>query len=408
MGLIGIGVAAFTITVLAFVGVLLVARSRLVASGAVELIINDRSDEPLEVDAGQTLLEGLSAEGLLLPSACGGQGTCGVCRVKVARGGGPPLPTERAHITPAQAAEGERLACQLKIREDLAIELPADVFGARRWVCRVRSNHNVATFIKELVLDLPEGAEVPFRAGGYVQIECPPHELAYRDFSIDERFRPAWERFGLFELSSKVSEPVVRAYSMASAPSELGVIMLNVRVVTAPPSAPGAPPGKMSSWIFGLEPGDEAVISGPFGEFFARETDAEMVFIGGGAGMAPMRSHILDQLERIGSKRKMTFWYGARSLAEAFYVELFDRLEAEHDNFAWHLALSEPEPEDEWEGPVGFIHQVLRDEYLAAHAAPEEAEYYLCGPPLMLEACKGLLGDLGVPEEHVLADDFGI
>jgi Na+-transporting NADH:ubiquinone oxidoreductase subunit F len=295
----------------------------------------------------------------------------------------------------------------VKVKEDLEIELPPEVFDVRRWTCRVRSNHNVATFIKELILELPPGEEVPFRAGGYIQIECPPHEVLYRDFEIEEAYRPDWDRLDLWRPVSRVDEPATRAYSMANYPGEKGIIMLNVRIASPPPGRPDVPPGRMSSWLFALRPGAEVVISGPFGEFFARETDREMCFLGGGAGMAPMRSHIFDQFRRLHTKRKVTFWYGARSLREAFYIDDFDAIARENENFEWHLALSEPLPEDRWTGYSGFIHQVLHDNYLKDHPEPDDVEYYLCGPPMMIEACKRMLDELGVEPEDILFDDFG-
>jgi Na+-transporting NADH:ubiquinone oxidoreductase subunit F len=401
------GVLAFTLTIVVLTGLLLLVKSRLAPGGKVKITINDDPDKTLEVESGATLLNTLADRGIFIPSACGGKGTCGVCRCRIESGGGALLPTEVSHINAREARAGMRLACQVKVKEDLAIELPPEVFDVRRWACRVRSNHNVATFIKELVLDLPEGEEVPFRAGGYIQIDCPPHELRYRDFQIEPEYVDDWERLGLWDLVSRVDEPVSRAYSMANYPGEKGVILLNVRIATPPPGAPDAPPGQVSSWIFGLEPGDEVVISGPYGEFFARETDREMCFLGGGAGMAPMRSHIFDQFRRIHTQRKVTFWYGARSLREAFYVEDFDAIARENENFEWHLALSEPLPEDHWTGHTGFIHQILYDNYLKDHPAPEEIEYYLCGPPMMIAACKKMLDELGVDPEDVLFDDFG-
>jgi Na+-transporting NADH:ubiquinone oxidoreductase subunit F len=325
----------------------------------------------------------------------------------VESGGGALLPTEVSHITPKQARAGERLACQVKVKEDMEIGLPAEVFDVRKWTCRVRSNHNVATFIKELILELPPGEEVPFRAGGYIQIECPPHEVKYQDFVVEEEYREDWDRFKQWQYVSKVEEEVSRAYSMANYPEEGGIIMLNIRIASPPPNAPDLPPGQMSSYTFGLKPGDEVVISGPYGEFFARETGNEMCFIGGGAGMAPMRSHIFDQFRRLHTDRKVSFWYGARSLREAFYVEDFDAIDSENENFEWHLALSEPLPEDHWTGLTGFIHQVLYDNYLKDHPEPEEIEYYLCGPPMMIDACKKMLDDLGVEPENIMFDDFG-
>ena len=296
----------------------------------------------------------LAANGIFIPSACGGKGTCGVCRVTVREGGGALLPTETSHISRGEAREGLRLSCQVKVKQDMKIEIPAEVFDVRKWKCKVRSNHNVATFIKELVLELPEGETVPFRAGGYIQIECPPHEVAYKDFVVEPEYRGDWDKFNLWRYVSKVDEGLSRAYSMANYPGEEGIIMLNVRIASPPPRMPDVPPGKMSSYIFNLKPGDEVTISGPYGEFFARDTNAEMIFIGGGAGMAPMRSHIFDQFRRLHTKRKVSFWYGARSLREAFYVEDFDAIAAENPNFEWHLALSEPLPEDNWTGLQGL------------------------------------------------------
>jgi Na+-transporting NADH:ubiquinone oxidoreductase subunit F len=401
------GMLAFTVTIVALTLVLLAVKARILPSGRVTIEINRDPEKTLEVEAGGTLLGTLAARGIFIPSACGGKGTCGVCLCRVDSGGGALLPTEVSHITPREARAGQRLACQVKVKESLQIELPPEVFAARRWTCRVRSNHNVATFIKELVLALPEGEVVPFRAGGYIQIECPPHELCYRGFAIEEEYRADWDRLDLWRHVSKVNEPVGRAYSMANYPDEHGVILLNVRIATPPAGEPDVPPGQMSSWIFSLAPGDEVVISGPYGEFFARETDAEMCFIGGGAGMAPMRSHIFDQFRRLHTERKVTFWYGARSVREAFYVEDFEALAREHPNFEWHLALSEPLPEDRWTGHTGFIHQVLYDNYLKDHPAPEEIEYYLCGPPMMIGACQKMLDSLGVEPESILFDDFG-
>jgi len=403
-----LGIAMFPAVVLTLVALLLVARSKLVSAAEVTIDINGDAERAVKVKSGGTLLGSLVEHKIFLPSACGGKGTCGVCKVRVLGGDGVLLPTEESHIDRAEAREGVRLSCQVKVKQDLAIELPASVFATRRWRCKVRSNDNVATFIKELVLELPAGEEVPFKAGGYIQIEAPPHEVRYRDFLVDERFRADWDKFDVWRYVSKVEEPVTRAYSMANYPGEKGIITLNVRIASPPPRAsPDVPPGKMSSYVFGLKPGDEVTISGPYGEFFAKETQAEMVFIGGGAGMAPMRSHIFDQLLRLGSKRRISFWYGARSLKEAFYVEEFDALAKAHPNFTWHLALSEPLPEDQWKGATGFIHQVLQKEYLATHRSPEDCEYYLCGPPQMLKACLTLLDGLGVEKENILFDDFG-
>ncbi len=403
---LAVAVALFTAIVLALAILVLLARSWLVPSGNITINVNGQRD--LSVPAGVKLLGALSANNLFLASACGGGGTCGQCKVTVLEGGGSALPTEAAHITKREAAAGLRLACQVSVSDDMKIRVPDDVFGVSKWTCKVRSNKSVATFIKEFIVELPVGETIDFRAGGYVQIECPAYDLSYRDIEIAPEYRADWERFRLFELESHVKQTTTRAYSMANYPEENDIIMLNVRIATPPPHAPsGTPPGVMSSYIFSRKPGDEVVVSGPYGEFFARDTDAEMVFVGGGAGMAPMRSHILDQLLRIKTKRKMTFWYGARSLREAFYTQEFDKLQAQHDNFEWHLALSEPLPEDDWDGYTGFVHEVLLENYLRDHPAPEDCEFYLCGPPMMNAAVIAMLDSQGVGEENILLDDFG-
>ena len=403
-----IGVVGFTVVILALVLILMAARSRLVQSGDVTILINGDPEKALTATAGSTLLNTLADNQIFIPSACGGQGTCGVCRVTVKEGGGSILPTEKGHISRGEARDGCRLSCQVKVKQDMEIEIPDEIFGVRRWTCTVRSNHNVATFIKELVLELPAGESVPFRAGGYIQIECPPHTVDYRDFDIEQEYQADWDNFDVWRYTSTVIETVNRAYSMANYPEEEGIIMLNVRIASPPPRGPeGIPPGQMSSYIFNLKPGDEVTIAGPFGEFFAKPTDSEMIFIGGGAGMAPMRSHIFDQFRRLHSDRKVSFWYGARSLREAFYIEDFDSIASENENFVWHLALSEPQPEDKFEGYTGFIHQVLFDNYLKDHPAPEDCDYYICGPPRMNDAVIKMLIDLGVEPENILFDDFG-
>ena len=405
---ITLGVAMFTFTIVSLVGLLMVARKQLVATGDVSITINDGPDKCLHTSAGGTLLGTLAANKIFIPSACGGKGTCGVCKVKVRSGGGALLPTETSHISRGEAREGVRLSCQVKVKQDMQIEIPAEVFSVRRWQCTVRSNHNVATFIKELVLELPAGDEVPFRAGGYIQIEAPAGTYPYSTFDVEDEYRADWDRFKLWRFEASLDESVTRAYSMANYPDEKDVIMLNVRIASPPPRSPeGTPPGKMTGYLFGLKPGDDVTIAGPFGEFYAKDTDAEMIFIGGGAGMAPMRSHIFDQFRRLHTDRKVSFWYGARSLREAFYVNDFDTLQKEHGNFGWHLALSDPVPEDEWSGHTGFIHQVLYDNYLKDHPAPEDIEYYLCGPPMMLKACMDMLDSLGVERQNILFDDFG-
>ena len=400
-----LGVTLFTFIVLMLVALILFARSKLVASGNVSILVNDEKE--LKAPVGAKLLGALADSKLFVSSACGGGGTCGQCKVKVLEGGGAILPTEESHITKREAREGDRLSCQVTVKQDMKIEVPEDVFGVKQWDCEVVSNDNVATFIKELVLKIPEGEEVPFRAGGYIQIECPPHEVVYKDFEIAEKFHPDWDKFNVWRYVSRVKEPVVRAYSMANYPLENDIIMLNVRIASPPPGDDEAPPGVMSSYIWSLKAGDKVKISGPFGEFFAKDTDAEMVFIGGGAGMAPMRSHIFDQLHRLKSKRRISFWYGARSLREAFYTDEFDKLQEENDNFEWHLALSDPLPEDNWQGYTGFIHVVLLENYLKDHPAPEDCEYYMCGPPMMNSAVITMLKDLGVEDENILLDDFG-
>ena len=410
--LILLGVGMFTTIVLVLVAIILAARSRLVAAGQARILINDDPDHSISVPVGGKLLNTLADNRIFVSSACGGGGTCGQCKVTINDGGGDILSTERSHINRKEAREGCRLSCQVTVKGDMNIEVPAEVFSIKKWNCKVLSNYNVATFIKELVLELPPGEDVGFRAGGFIQIECPPHTVDYRNFDIkaadgEDRFKSTWDHFNVWDNVSTVDESVFRAYSMANYPEEKGVIMLNIRVASPPPGTTGIPPGKMSSWTFDLKPGDDVTISGPYGEFYAKETDAEMIFIGGGAGMAPMRSHIFDQFKRIGTDRKVTFWYGARSLNEMFYVDDFDGLQSEYDNFTWHVALSDPMPEDNWTGLTGFIHQVLYDEYLKDHPAPEDCEYYICGPPLMLVACLDMLDDMGVEPENILFDDFG-
>ncbi|MBB3324654.1 MULTISPECIES: NADH:ubiquinone reductase (Na(+)-transporting) subunit F [Atlantibacter] len=402
-----LGVGMFTLIVLVLSVLILFAKSLLVNASDVVIEINDDADKQFRAPAGDKLLNTLSNQGIFVSSACGGGGSCGQCRVTVKSGGGDILPTERAHISKREAKEGCRLACQVAVRQDMKIELPEEIFGIKKWQCEVISNDNKATFIKELKLRIPEGEDVPFRAGGYIQIECPPHAVNYADFDVPQEYRSDWEKFNLFRFQSNVTEPCVRAYSMANYPDEKGIIMLNVRIATPPPGVPDAPPGIMSSYIWSLKAGDSVTISGPFGEFFAKETDAEMVFIGGGAGMAPMRSHIFDQLVRLKTKRKISFWYGARSLREMFYQEEFEQLARDNPNFSFHIALSDPLPEDNWTGYTGFIHNVLYENYLRDHPAPEDCEFYMCGPPMMNAAVIAMLKDLGVEDENILLDDFG-
>ncbi|MBU2203368.1 MAG: NADH:ubiquinone reductase (Na(+)-transporting) subunit F [Gammaproteobacteria bacterium] len=402
-----LGVAMFTLVVLALVAIILVAKSQLVASGDITISINGDPNKAIKTKAGGKLLGALADNGIFLSSACGGGGSCGQCRVHVHAGGGEILPTELGHITKGEARQGCRLSCQVNVKSDMDIEVEEEIFGIKKWDCTVISNDNKATFIKELKLQIPDGESVPFRAGGYIQIEAPAHHVKYKEFDIPAQFRGDWERFNFFSLESKVDEETIRAYSMANYPEEEGIIMLNVRIATPPPNNLSLPCGKMSSFIWSLKEGDKVTISGPFGEFFAKETEAEMVFIGGGASMAPMRSHIFDQLRRLKSKRKITFWYGARSKREMFYVEDFDMLAAENDNFEWHVALSDPQPEDNWAGYTGFIHNVIYENYLKNHKAPEDCEFYMCGPPMMNKAVINMLKDLGVEDDNILLDDFG-
>jgi Na+-transporting NADH:ubiquinone oxidoreductase subunit F len=402
---IALGVIFFTAIVIALVFLIIGAKNKLVASGDVEILINH--EKKIHVPVGSKLLTALADNQLFVSSACGGGGTCGQCKVKVHTGGGDILPTELSHISKREAAEGERLACQVSVKHDMDIEVEDSVFGVKKWECTVKSNENVATFIKELVLELPSGEAINYRAGGYIQIECPAHVSKYSDMNIQEEYRPDWDKFNLWRFVSDVKEPALRAYSMASYPEEKE-IMLNVRIATPPPGASDdVPPGVMSSFIFNLKAGDKVFVSGPYGEFYAKETDNEMVFVGGGAGMAPMRSHIFDQLRRLKSKRKMTFWYGARSKREMFYVEDFDMLAKENDNFEWHVALSDPLPDDNWKGYTGFIHNVLFEEFLKNHPNPEDCEYYMCGPPIMNSSVINMLIANGVDPENIFLDDFG-
>ncbi|HMR24210.1 MAG TPA: NADH:ubiquinone reductase (Na(+)-transporting) subunit F [Oligoflexia bacterium] len=402
-----LGVLFFTVIVLVLVAGILAARAKLVSAGKVNIVVNGDSDNPIQVNAGGKLLNALADKKLFVSSACGGGGTCGQCTVKVIEGGGDILPTERTQINRAEAAQGVRLSCQVAVKQDMKIEVPDEIFSVKKWKCKVKSNHNVATFIKELVLELPPGEDVKFKAGGYIQIDIPKHDIKFDSFIVEDEYKEDWDKYNLWQYRSNPSEEVVRAYSMANYPEEKGIIMLNVRIATPPRQAPDAPPGIASSYIFNLKPGDEVTISGPYGEFFAKDTKAEMIFIGGGAGMAPMRSHIFDQFRRIHTDRKVSFWYGARSKREMFYVEDFDSIAKENDNFKWHVALSEPLPEDNWTGYTGFIHNVLYNEYLKDHEAPEDCEYYICGPPMMNDAVFKLLEDLGVEPENILFDDFG-
>jgi Na+-transporting NADH:ubiquinone oxidoreductase subunit F len=402
---IGLAVAVFTGVIVSLSVLILLARARLVETGSVQMLVND--DRNFEVHAGAKLLEALSSVGLYLPSGCGGKGTCGQCRVTVLEGGGPLLPTETSLIGRHEAIQHVRLGCQVTVRENLRVRIPDEVFGVRKWACSVRSTRGLSTFIKEITLALPDGEEVPFRAGGYIQVECPRYEASFSDFDIEPEYRAEWDGLDLWRYRADTKTATARAYSMANYPDEKGIIMLNVGISLPPPGSPDVPPGVVSSYLFGLKPGDPLTIAGPYGEFYAKDTDNEMVFIGGGTGMAPLRSHIFDQLKRIKTDRKISFWFGVRSKRDLFYHEDFQRLADEHPNFHYVVALSEPKPDDDWDGPVGFIHQVAYDQYLGQHEAPEDCEYYMCGPPLMVSAVQKMLGDLGVAEENIMFDDFG-
>ncbi len=407
MDLIIVGSIMFSGIILALVALILAARKQLVPSGEIKFEINDNPDLTLISKPGGKLLGALAEHGIFIPSACGGGGTCGQCHIHVFEGGGEILPTETGFISKREARDGLRLACQVGVKQDMKLGIAPEIFNVKKWECTVRSNEGRATFIKELIVELPEGENCDFRAGGYIQIEAPAHELSYSEFDIEEKYREDWDNFDLWRFKSVVKEPIMRAYSMANYPDEKGMIMLNVRVCPPPPNAPDAPPGQMSSFIYNLKPGDKVTISGPYGEFFARETENEMVFIGGGAGMAPMRSHIWDQLLRLNTKRKITYWYGARSLKEMFYVDELNALQDKYPNFKWYVALSDPLPEDNWTGPTGFIHNVLYENYIKDHEAPEDCEYYMCGPPMMANAVTNMLLEQGVERENIMFDDFG-
>ncbi len=404
---IGLGVLIFTLIVMLLVGLILVTRSWLIPSGDVTLTINDDPDKKLLVSPATNCSEFL--EIMIFYSIClwrrwnlrSMQG-----QDQVGWRGYPA--TETAHISKREAREGCRLSCQVNVKQDMDLELDPAIFSIRKWECRVRSNECRSTYIKELVLELPEGEDLDFRAGGYIQIEAPPHTVEYKTMEIADIYRDDWDKYDLWQYCSQVDEPIMRAYSMANYPEEKGIIMLNVRVCPPPPGLENVPPGQMSSFIFNLKPGDTVEVSGPYGEFYAKDTEAEMIFIGGGAGMAPMRSHLFDQFKRLHSHRKISFWYGARSLREAFYVEEFNELAEQHDNFEWNLVLSEPLPEDNWTGATGFVHQYLYDNYLADHPAPEDCEYYMCGPPMMNKSAMEMLYNLGVEQDNILFDDFGV
>lgn len=407
-----VAVGAFLLIVLLLVALLLYAKSRLSPSGKVTLDING-GERSLEVEAGSTLLTTLSEQGIFLPSACGGGGSCGMCRLQVLEGGGEILPTETNFFTRRQQAEKWRLGCQVKVKENMKLHIEPEVLGVKKWECEVVSNNNVATFIKEFVVKLPEGENLNFRAGGYIQIDVPKYQVDFsKDIDVEEQYRGDWDKLNIWGLKANNKEETFRAYSMANHPAEGNIVMLNIRIAT-PPWNRGActfqdvAPGVCSSYIFSRKPGDKVTISGPYGEFFMKETPTEKMFIGGGAGMAPMRSHIFDLFLTKRWDKKATFWYGARSLREMFYKEDYDHIASEFPNFNYTVALSEPQPEDNWTGPTGFIHQVIYDNYLKTHEAPEDIEYYLCGPPMMIDAVVKMLDSLGVPPENIMYDNFG-
>ena len=409
---IGMSVVLFLVLIVLLSFAIIFASSKLVNTGKVKITINGDDSKSIETEAGSTLLNTLSSNGILLPSACGGGGTCGVCKCQVLEGGGELLPTEESHITRGEAKENWRLSCQVKIKQDMDIEIPAEVFGINKWECEVVSNDNVATFIKEFVVKLPEGEELGHKSGGYIQIEIPKYKLGYKEFDVQEEYREDWDKFKMWDLDCDNQTEVIRAYSMANHPGEGNIVMLNVRIATPPfDRATGGfqnvPPGIASSYIFNCKPGDKVTVSGPYGEFFIQDTDREMVYIGGGAGMAPLRSHIFHLFHTLKTDRKVSYWYGARSRKEIFYEEEFRKIEEEFPNFKFNIALSDALPEDNWDGYTGFIHQVVLDNYLAEHDAPEDVEYYLCGPPIMNSSVLQMLDDLGVEEEMIRLDDFG-
>jgi Na+-transporting NADH:ubiquinone oxidoreductase subunit F len=416
MLLIGIGqvilasIVIFLLVIIFLVAMLLFARKKLTPQGEVTVTINDEKE--LTVNPGSTILSTLAAKKIFLPSACGGGGTCAMCKCQVLEGGGSILPTEVGYFTRKEQQNNWRLGCQVKIKQDMRISIPPEIFGIKKWECEVISNHNVATFIKEFVVKLPEGENLDFRSGGYIQIDVPKCTVDFRDIEVEEEYRADWDKFKMWDLKMKNPEPVFRAYSMANHPAESNIIMLNIRIATPPFDRKTGGfmkvnPGICSSYIFSRKPGDKVTISGPYGEFFIKDTNKEMMFIGGGAGMAPMRSHIFDQFKTQKTSRKATFWYGGRSMRELFYVDEFKALEEEFPNFSFHIGLSEPLPEDNWKGYVGFIHQMVLDEYLKNHPEPEEIEYYICGPPMMNDAVLKMLDDYGVPGEMIAFDDFG-
>lgn len=403
------GMIVFTGVIMALVLILNFAGNKLLPQGEVDILINEDNDSKLKTKPGSTLLSALSNQSLFLPSACGGQGTCAMCKCQVIDGGGEILPTETAYISRAEAKNNWRLACQVKIKNDMEIKIPDEVFSIKKWDCEVVSNNSVATFIKELVIDLPKGDNLDFKAGGYIQIDIPEYSgLKYSNFDIEKQYHPDWDQYKIWDLVANNEESIFRAYSMANHPAEGNRVMLNVRIATPPPKLwNDVPPGIASSYIYSLKPGDKVTISGPYGEFFIKDTNKEMVYIGGGAGMAPMRSHLFHLFNTLKTGRKVSFWYGARSKREMFYDEEFKKIAKKFPNFNYVVALSEPLPEDKWDGATGFIHQVVNDNYLSSHEDPTELEFYMCGPPPMITACENMLFDLGVEEDQIAYDVFG-
>jgi Na+-transporting NADH:ubiquinone oxidoreductase subunit F len=402
-----ISLAVFGGVVLVLVALLLLVESRLTVKGLCRIVINDDPDKSVSTGGGKTLLSALVENRIFLPSACGGKGSCGTCKCKVVEGGGDILPTELSLVSRKERQQRVRLACQVKVKQDMAIRIPEEIFNIKKFNATVVSNDNVATFIKELALELDPGEKIDFNAGAYIQIDIPEYAAEFKDFSVSEKYKAAWKQYNLLTLKSKSDEPVNRAYSLANPPIETDRLLLTVRIATPPPGKEDIPPGVGSSYVFNLKPGDRIVVSGPYGEFMAKETQREMCFIGGGAGMAPLRSHIRQQLLAFNTRRRISFWYGARSLQELFYHDEFNDLAERFPNFTYHVALSDPQPEDRWQGPIGYIHQVAHDTYLSQHPDPTEIEYYLCGPPPMVTAVEKMLYDLGVENEMIAYDKFG-
>jgi Na+-transporting NADH:ubiquinone oxidoreductase subunit F len=400
-----IGILAFVALILFLITILIVVEKKIIAYKDCKININDGKEESIETPGGSTLLSAFVDNGILLPAACGGGGTCAMCKVCITQGGGDILPTETPHLTLKEQKENIRLACQVKVKNDLNVELDEEIFGIQKFECEVVSNFNVSTYIKELKFKLPGDLDIEFKAGGYIQVDIPEYDISFKDFKIEEEYRLEWDQYNMWDLHVKNEEEIVRAYSMANYPLEKGTVLLNIRIATPPPGM-DVPSGIGSTFLFNLKPGDKVILSGPYGEFFAKETDREMCFIGGGAGMAPMRSHILDQLLRIDTKRTITYWYGARSAKEMFYHEEFLELEKKYPNFKYHVGLSDPQPEDNWNGYVGYIHNVVYDNWLQHHEDPDEIEFYMCGPPMMNSSCLKMLDDAGIERDMIDLDEF--